>query len=233
MSTRPSWPYAVFLIAWGNATHPFFGATARLPGGSWADVLSGTVLIAVSLIAARAYGLRPRDLGVARGGTLRGASIGALAGVVALAGVGVIRLAPLVVGRAVVYEPLAGVSNDELIRHLAFFLPFGAVLPEELAFRGTLLGALARRHGRRVVLVGSAAAFALWHGAVIAETIGQTTLAPPSPWSVPAMLGAFAVVFGGGLLFAVLRVRTGSLASTIVAHWIFNAVILVGLHGLG
>ena len=62
-------------------------------------------------------------------------------------------------------------------------------------------------------------------------TIRDTTLAPPSPWAGPAMLGALAVVFGGGVLFAALRLRTRTLASTIVAHWMFNAVVLVGLRG--
>jgi len=231
MSTRPIWPYAVLLVIWGNAMHPLFGPTARLPGGSWAFVISGTAVIVVSLLAVRAYGLGPSDLGLVAGRAPHGAAIGALVGAIALVGVGIVRLAPLVIGQTVVYGPLSGVSSETLARHLALFLPFGAVLPEEIAFRGTLLGALARRHGTGAGMIGSAVAFALWHGTVIGATIGDTSLAS-SPWSIPAMAGALVVVFGGGLLFAALRLRTGTLISTIVAHWMFNAVVLVGLRGL-
>ena len=46
---------------------------------------------------------------------------------------------------------------------------------------------------------------------------------------VPAIAGAFVVLFVGGLTMAGLRVTTGSLATTVAAHWAFNAVILVGL----
>lgn len=232
MSTRPVWPFAALLVLWGNAMQPVIGATARLPGGSWAFVLTGAALIAASLAAARSYGLVAADLGLDVRRAPRGAAIGALAGLVALAGLGTIRLAPFVIGRTVAYEPIAGVSNAELAWHLAFFLPFGAVIPEEIAFRGTLLGALAARYGGRTAAVGSAITFALWHGTMIVSTIDSTTIAPPSPWSIPAVLGALAVVLGGGLLFAGLRLQTGTLASTIVAHWGFNALVLVGLRGM-
>ena len=232
MSVRPLWPFAALLVVWANALQPQFAPTARLPGGSWAFVASGVALIGISLVAARWYGLTAADLGFDLRRAPRGAAIGALVCLIAIVGIGAVRLAPLVVGRTVAYEPVEGVPSDELARHLAFFLPIGAVLPEEIAFRGTLLGALATRYGTRAALFGSATTFALWHAIVIVSTIGATTIAPPSPWAIPAMLGALAVVFGGGLLFALLRMRTGTLASTVVAHWGFNAVVLVGLRGL-
>jgi membrane protease YdiL (CAAX protease family) len=232
MSRRPLWPFAALLVIWGNAVPPLFGASAQLPGGSWSFVLAGIALMLVSLATARAYGLTSTDLGLDVRSAPRGAAIGALATIIALAGVGAIRLAPLVVGQTVAYEPLDGVSSDQLVRHLAFFLPFGAVLPEEVAFRGTLLGALAARYGARAAVVGSASMFAVWHGTVVSSTIGATTIAPPSPWALPATLGALVLVFGGGVLLAALRLRTGTIASTIVAHWGFNAVVLVGLRAL-
>jgi len=37
------------------------------------------------------------------------------------------------------------------------------------------------------------------------------------------------VLFVGGVIMAGLRVTTGSLLTTIAAHWAFNAIILVGL----
>ena len=186
-------------------------------------------------MAAWAYGLRPADLGLAPelGRVLRGAAIGAVAGAIAiLLAVGAILLAPVVIGQSITYEPVKAVTPEELAWHLAFFLPIGAVLPEEIAFRGTLFGALAARHGAATAIVVSAVTFALWHTMVIIPTIGSTTFGPPSPWAIPAMLGALVAVFIGGLLLAGLRLRTGTTASTLVAHWGFNALLLLALRGL-
>ena len=64
---------------------------------------------------------------------------------------------------------------------------------------------------------------------MIVVTVGNTTLGPPSPWFVPACGIALVVVFVGGVAFAWLRLRTRTLATTVMAHWIFNAVVLLGL----
>jgi len=222
------WVFAAFLVLWGNLLHPLIGSSAVLPGGSWLFVLAGAVLIGASLIAARIVGLSPVSLGLRRAGAARGAAIGALAaGAIAAAGVVVLRLAPAVIGQPVGYAPLARVSSDELTRHVAFFLPLGAVLPEELAFRGTLLGGLLARYRVRTAVAGSALTFALWHGTVAWFTVLNTSL--PVVLIIPAALGALFVVFAGGLVMGALRVATGTLASSIAAHWVFNAVILVGL----
>ena len=78
-------------------------------------------------------------------------------------------------------------------------------------------------------IAGAAIVFALWHLAVVRATIDDTSLGRPSVWFVPALVGALIVVAIGGAVFAWLRLRTGSLATTIAAHWSFNAVLLVGL----
>jgi len=223
-----TWIFAAFLILWGNLLHPVIGSSALLPGGSWQFVVAGAVLIGASLIAARMIGLSGESLGLRRAGAARGAAIGALAaGAIAAAGVVVLRLAPSVIGQPVGYAPLARVSGDELARHIALFLPLGAVVPEELAFRGTLLGGLLARSRVRTAVVASALAFALWHGTVAWFTVMNTAL--PAVLIIPAALGALVVVFAGGLIMAGLRVATGTLATSVAAHWVFNAVILVGL----
>lgn len=221
---------AVFLVVWGNVASSLLGASAILPGGSWAFVVSGALLTVIVLAIARRARLDPAEIGLARNGMLAGALVGgASAALVALAGVAILRLvAPAVVGGAVDYEPLRRVAPGALTLHILFFLPLGAVLPEELAFRGVLFGML-RRASARAAVLGSAAVFALWHLAVAVVTVGDTTVGPPSIWFVPAIAGALLVVFGGGIVFALLRLRTGTLASTVAAHWIFNATVLVGL----
>ena len=222
------WLFAAFLILWGNLLHPLIGATALLPGGSWQFVVAGAALVGVSLVGARVIGLDASALGVRRAGALRGAVIGALAaGAIATVDVVVLRLAPSIIGQPVGYSPLARVSADELGRHIALYLPLGAVIPEEVAFRGTLLGGLLARYGVRTAVTISAIAFALWHGTVAVFTVMNTTM--PVVLIIPAIAAALLIVFVGGLIMAGLRVATGTLTTSIAAHWVFNAVILVGL----
>jgi membrane protease YdiL (CAAX protease family) len=225
------WVFALLLIVWGNVLSSVLGASSWLPGGSWQFVVAGLALIAVSLGAARALGLSARDLGLTRGDAARGALIGAALGTAAgVAAFAALRLvAPLIVGRDVDYAPLQQVTENELIRHVAVLLPLGDIVPEELAFRGVLLGALARLRGPRAAVVLSAVVFALWHAAVAVATVGDTTLGRPSLWFAPAVGTALVAVFVGGAVFAWVRLRTGSLATTVAAHWLFNAVLLAGL----
>jgi membrane protease YdiL (CAAX protease family) len=222
------WLFAILLVVWGNLLHPLIGASAVLPGGSWQFVIAGAGLVGVSLAAARFIGLNAAALGIRRAGALRGAVIGALAaGAIAAVDVVVLRLAPSIIGHPVGYSPLARVSADELGRHIALFLPLGAVIPEEVAFRGVLLSGLLPRLGVRAAVTASAIAFAVWHGTVAVFTVMNTSL--PVVLIVPAIAGALVIVFVGGVIIAGLRVATGTLTTSIAAHWVFNAVILVGL----
>jgi membrane protease YdiL (CAAX protease family) len=223
------WLFAAFLIVWGNLQPPLIGATAVLPGGSWAFVVAGIGLAAAALAVAHRGRLDADALGLSRTHLARGLLVGALAGSsLALVSLAAMQLAPTITGRAIVYEPLYRVSGAQLATHIAVFLPLGVVLPEELAFRGTLFGLL-RRAGTRAAIVGSGATFALWHAAVAVVTVGDTTLALPSPWFVPAVAGALVVVSVGGVALAALRLRASSLGASIAAHWTFNALLLVGL----
>jgi CAAX protease family protein len=223
------WLFAAFLILWGNLLHPLVGDSAVLPGGSWQFVLAGAALVAFSLVAARGLGLDGPALGLRRDGALRGAAIGAiLGGLIAIAGVAAIRIvAPAVIGQPVVYEPLSRVAAGDITPHIAFFLPFGAALPEEIAFRGTLLGGLLAKHELRFAVTASAAAFALWHGTVAIFTVMNTSL--PVVLIIPAIAGALVILFAGGAMMAGLRLATGTLLASIAAHWAFNAIILIGL----
>jgi uncharacterized protein len=223
---RAAIAFAVFLVAWGNLTQRFVGETALLPGGSWWFIAIGMALVAVSFGFARWIGLDARSLGLASVGASRGAAIGILlGGVIAVIDVLALRLAPLVLGAPIVYEPVMQVTREQLAVHLAVFLPLGAVIPEEVAFRGVLLGALAREWGIRAAVLASAFAFALWHVAVVLATAANTTLGALAPLAVP---GAIIILVVGGIVMASLRLRTRTLATSIAAHWIFNAVILVG-----
>jgi membrane protease YdiL (CAAX protease family) len=223
------WLFAAFLILWGNLLHPLIGATALLPGGSWPFVAAGAAVVVLSLGAARVLRLDAASLGLRRAGALRGAAIGVVVGgmaaVISVAALRVVALA--VIGQPLIYEPLSRVASGDLTPHVLFFLPFGAVIPEEVAFRGALLGGLLARYGVAFAVTASAIAFAFWHTAVAVFTVLNTTV--PAVLSVPAIVGALAILFVGGAIMAALRLVTGTLMSSVTAHWAFNAIILLGL----
>lgn len=223
--------YAALLVAWGNVKTVLLEPTAALPGGSLAYVLVGTALVVLSLAAARAMRLDAAALGLHPRGALRWAAIGAAIGVVtSVAGVAALRtVGPLLLGHAVDYAPLAAVSAPALAIHVGTLLPFSVVIPEEIAFRGVLLGGLVRAMRPWVAVIASAVAFALWHGTIVLATIAQTSVGTASPWTPVALANAFVLLVAGGAIFAWLRLATGSLATTIAAHWAYNAVVLVGL----
>ncbi|MEZ0364444.1 lysostaphin resistance A-like protein [Mycobacterium sp. pUA109] len=108
-------------------------------------------------------------------------------------------------------------------------IPLQTVIPEELAFRGVLHGALNRAWGFRGVAAAGSLLFGLWH---IATSLGLT-----------AGNVGFTRLFGGGLLgmaagvtlavcataaagfvFSWLRRRSGSLIAPIALHWSLNGL---------
>ncbi|MBV8860284.1 MAG: CPBP family intramembrane metalloprotease [Mycobacterium sp.] len=108
-------------------------------------------------------------------------------------------------------------------------IPLQTVIPEELAFRGVLHGALNRAWGFRGVALGGSLLFGLWH---VATSLGLTS----------SNVG-FARLFGGGtvgmlvgvtlavvataaagLVFSWLRRRSGSLIAPIALHWSLNGL---------
>lgn len=108
-------------------------------------------------------------------------------------------------------------------------IPLQTVIPEELAFRGVLHGALNRAWGFRGVAVAGSVLFGLWH---IATSLGLTS----------SNVG-FTRLFGGGIIglvagvmlavlatgvagfvFSWLRRRSGSLIAPIALHWSLNGM---------
>ncbi|MCV7259070.1 CPBP family intramembrane glutamic endopeptidase [Mycobacterium shimoidei] len=108
-------------------------------------------------------------------------------------------------------------------------IPLQTVIPEELAFRGVLHGALSRAWGFRGVAMAGSLLFGLWH---IATSLGLTS----------SNVG-FTRLFGGGVIgmlcgvilavlatavagfvFSWLRGRSGSLIAPIALHWSLNGL---------
>lgn len=183
-----------------------------------------TITAAVATILAFGAGLKPSDFGLspstyARG--LRWATVIIVVVVVAIA-----------VGLAI--PPLRDLFHNEAYRSLpwalfsAFVLiPLQTVIPEELLFRGIILGALLRRHRAWVAVAIQAVLFGLWH---VVSSLGLTAsnegfgdvVGSGIVGTVLGVLGAVAFTGASGVVFGWLRVKTGSLLPCLALHWAAN-----------
>jgi membrane protease YdiL (CAAX protease family) len=205
------------------------------PAGSPATAAFGMAVTGLALLWARRFGrLEAPDLGLggrcALAGQVRAAAVGggvglACAGAVValeLGGVdrlGLRRYAPEVPA-ALLAMPAA-----QVLQRVLLYLPLDTVVPEEVAFRGVLLGALRRRVGWPAAVGLAAVPFALWH-AVLA--LAETPSRNPTHLALK-----FAGYFLGGVGFGLLRPVTRTLAAPLAAHWTLNAALMLLLHPLG
>jgi membrane protease YdiL (CAAX protease family) len=89
-----------------------------------------------------------------------------------------------------------------------------AVIPglwEEVAFRGVVLRSLLTKYSARAAMVGSGGFFALFHLANL--VLGQ---------SVPEVVTKALVAFPMGIALAYMTLKTGSLLSAILTHYLLD-----------
>ena len=190
-----------------------------------AHLAAGLGLAACLLAIARAGGLTPADLGLARaalGGGLRWGGAAA-----ALAGVGY-ALAWLIPGARQALPEGDGDPGRVALTVLVV-IPLGTVLPEELAFRGLLLPLLARGRGMTAATWLSSGLFGLWHvlpslgggaaNAAIAGTVGGDTAG-----TVARVVATVCFTTLAGVVLCWLRLRSGSLVAPLLAHWTVNGL---------
>jgi membrane protease YdiL (CAAX protease family) len=229
MPTTWGWRVAVIatiLVVFGNAAG--IAAGPNVVTASWAAIAqsAGTVLIVI--VAARWCELTWAEAGIGRTRLLRSSLIGAGIGL-GLAAVALLALkVGALLGTQVTYEPLRGASISAVVTHALVGLPLLTAIPEELAFRGLVLGLLMRKLTSTRATRVTSALFVAWHLVVQVQSLAVTNFT--SPWLiVPAMGLAFAGLFAGGVIFALLRLRTRNLAAAVVAHWLFDAGLITGL----
>ena len=122
------------------------------------------------------------------------------------------------------YATLSGALVASMI-----IIPLQTVIPEELAFRGVLHGALDRAWGFRGVAAAGSLLFGLWHIAsslgLTSNTVGFTRILGGG---VPGMLAGIALAVvataAAGFVFTWLRRRSGSLIAPIALHWSLNGL---------
>ncbi len=182
----------------------------------------------IVIIASRWCGLTCAEAGIGPTNLLRSSLIGAGIGL----GLAAVVLLALEVGARlgtpITYQPLRGASIAAVLTHALVGLPLQTAIPEELAFRGLVLGLLMRKLTPLRATLVTSAIFVAWHVVVQVETLSVTNFT--SLWQiVAAMALAFAGLFVGGVIFALLRLRTRNLAAAVVAHWLFDAGLITGL----
>jgi len=192
----------------------------------WASV--GTVpAAAVGLvILMRCRGLGWADLGLGREHWKPGLgyALAAVAGVASVIAVGVLLPAtrPMFLNNR--YATISGAMVASMV-----IIPLQTVIPEELAFRGVLHGALNRAWGFRGVALAGSLLFGLWHVAtsfgLTSSNVGFNRLFGGGIVGMVAG-GAGAVVATGaaGFVFSWLRRRSGSLIAPIALHWSLNGL---------
>jgi tRNA pseudouridine32 synthase/23S rRNA pseudouridine746 synthase len=232
MPTRWGWRVAVIatiLILFGNATGLAEGPNVVTV--SWATIAetAGTLLIVI--VSSRWCELTWAEAGIGRTNLLRSTLIGAGIGL-GLAAMVLLALAlGARLGTPITYQPLQGAATSAVLAHALVGLPLLTAIPEELAFRGLVLGLLIRRLTPWRATLVTSAIFVAWHVAVQAQTLAVTNFTSPGQIVLATSL-AVAGLFAGGLIFAFVRLRTHNLAGAVMAHWLFDAVFVTGLYFL-
>jgi uncharacterized protein len=122
------------------------------------------------------------------------------------------------------YATLSGALIASMI-----IIPLQTVIPEELAFRGVLHGALDRAWGFRGVAAAGSLLFGLWHIAtsmgLTASNVGFTRILGGGVFGmVVGVVGAVLATAAAGFVFTWLRRRSGSLIAPIALHWSLNGL---------
>lgn len=190
------------------------------------------LLAGVALLLARRAGLPWSELGFARTNMGRSASLGALTAVLlAIPAVVGVFVAPLIFGSSPRYEPIEGVSGADLMLQLLVWFPVQTAIPEEVVFRGALLGVALRTLSDDRAHVAAATSFSLWHVTAVQRTVSASEVVLHPVLTAALCTAALLVLLIAGVIFGLLRTRTGSIVAPIVAHWLVVAFLRAAVWG--
>jgi membrane protease YdiL (CAAX protease family) len=173
-----------------------------------------------ALAAAAASGLTAADLGFGRG-AWRPGRLGSRLAAATCAGWLVAAAVPAT-------RPLL---NDKRITTLdwralayqvAFRIPVGTVLWEEIAFRGVLQAALRRVMSEPATIAVTSGVFGLWHIRPTAAALRANGLAGDRGQATARVAAGVAATTAAGVLFSWLRARSGRLAAPVLLHLATN-----------
>jgi membrane protease YdiL (CAAX protease family) len=192
----------------------------------WASIATVPAAAVGLVVLVRCNGLDWAELGLGREHWKSGLgyALAAVAVVGSVIGIGILlpMTRPMFMNHH--YATISGALVASMI-----VIPLQTVIPEELAFRGVLHGALNRAWGfRGVALVGSLL-FGLWHVAtslgLTSSNVGFTRLFGGGAAGMLAGVTLAVLATGAaGFVFSWLRRRSGSLIAPIALHWSLNGL---------
>jgi membrane protease YdiL (CAAX protease family) len=195
----------------------------------WANIATVPAAAVGLVLLVRWRGLDWAELGLSREHWRSGmgyalAAVGVVGSVIAI-GVLLPMTRPMFLNHH--YAQLWGFSGAVIASMV--IIPLQTVIPEELAFRGVLHGALNRAWGFRGVAAAGSLLFGLWH---IATSLGLTSsnvgftriFGGGLLGTVAGVVLAVAATAGAGFVFTWLRRRSGSLIAPIALHWSLNGL---------
>jgi len=192
----------------------------------WASIATVPAAAVGLVILMRCRGLGWADLGLGREHWKPGLgyALVAVAVVATVIAVGVLLPAtrPMFMNNR--YATISGAMVASMV-----IIPLQTVIPEELAFRGVLHGALNRAWGFRGVALAGSLLFGLWHVAtsfgLTSSNVGFTRLFGGGiVGMLTGVTGAVLATGAAGFVFSWLRRRSGSLIAPIALHWSLNGL---------
>lgn len=126
------------------------------------------------------------------------------------------------------YAPIPSLPVSSLLVRELLEIPLLTAVVEELVFRQFLFRLFAQKT-LLATLLTNAGIFTLWHLVVTARTVMATNFAASPLLLVGSYVGSLATVFVGGVVFALVRWRTGSFVYSALAHWIVVGLITLAV----
>jgi membrane protease YdiL (CAAX protease family) len=193
---------------------------------AWAGVATVPAAAIGLVVLLRFNGLGWAELGLGRDHWKSGAAYALAAVVLVVAVIAIGALLP--VTRPMFMNNHYATISGALVASMVV-IPLQTVIPEELAFRGVLHGALNRAWGFRGVALAGSLLFGLWHIAtslgLTSSNVGFTRL---FGGGIVGMLAgvtlAVVATAAAGFVFSWLRRRSGSLIAPIALHWSLNGL---------
>ena len=192
----------------------------------WASIATVPAAAAGLLILVRSRGLGWTELGLGRDHWRTGAgyALAAVAVVMTVIAIGALLpwTRPMFMNNN--YATVSGALIASMI-----IIPLQTVIPEEVAFRGVLHGALNRAWGFRGVAAAGSLLFGLWHIAtslgLTSSNVGFTRIFGGGIFGMIAGVVLAVIATGvAGFVFTWLRRRSGSLIAPIALHWSLNGM---------
>lgn len=209
------------LLVWSAVANLGLGETLYVPRN---------LLATVGLLwVAHRIGLRRGDLGLERRAAGRGLRWGGASAAVVAVGLAIGIALEDVIGpvATLLADERAALGVGALTWAVLVRIPLGTALFEEVAFRGVLSGTSRRWLGTTIGTGWSAAVFGLWHIPPTIVALRINGVDPTSVEGIGSIAGAVAVTAVAGVIFDLLRLRSGSLVAPVLAHWATNALGLL------